>query len=161
MKRTECREEAAVRRAAAAGAREEALVLHADLCEPCGEVARIAAALGALARAEDAGGELPDPAVLWRKACLLEALEARRSATRPIQLASTISLATGAAALAALVGLKAPSFFDWIGTWAEQGPGGATVPLTVLLFAFGAVLFVLSVAATGRNLSRSLRGNVE
>lgn len=93
--------------------------------------------------------ELPDPAILWRKARLLEALEARRNAGRPVQVAHSISLALAAGVLAVLAGSKGVSLLGWM----ETVKSGLTLPLVLSLFVLGAFLFLATGAAAGRNLT--------
>jgi hypothetical protein len=94
--------------------------------------------------------ELPDPAVLWRKARLLEALEARRGASRPVQAAHWISLALAAGVLSALAGSKGVSLLPWL----EGSARGLVLPLTLSLFLLGGGLVLAAGAAAGRNLAR-------
>jgi hypothetical protein len=106
----------------------------------------------ALASLEERGEEpdLPDAAILWRKARLLEALEARRSAARPVQVAHSIALALAAVVLAILAGSKGVSLLGWM----ARSSTGLTLPLTLSLFLLGAGLFLATGAAAGRNLTR-------
>jgi hypothetical protein len=113
---------------------------------------RLAALLAASREKEP---ELPDPAILWRKARLLEALEARRQATRPVQVAHSISLALAAGVLAVLAGSEGVSLLDWM----ETVKSGLTLPLILSLFVLGAFLFLATGAAAGRNLTRRMGGN--
>ena len=76
---------------------------------------------------------LPDPAVLWRKARLLEALEVRRGASRPVQVAHWISLALASGVLSALAGSKGVSLLPWL----EGSASGLVLPLTLSLFLLG------------------------
>lgn len=117
--------------------------------EPIDE-ARLAAALTALNAASVEEPDLPDAAVLWRKARLLEALEARRLAVRPVRVAHSIALALASGAVVALGGSKGVSLLGWI----EKSAAGLTLPLTLSLFVLGAGLFLATGAAAGRNLSR-------
>jgi hypothetical protein len=112
--------------------------------------ARIAGIVASLAQAPSPTAELPDPAVLWRKARLLESLEARRSAARPVLVAHSLSLALGAGALAALAGSKGVSLLGWL----EGSAAGLALPLTLSLFLLGGGLFLAAGAAAGRNLAR-------
>ena len=115
--------------------------------------AAVEARLGrALASLDASGGEpdLPDPAILWRKARLLEALDARRIATRPVQLAHSIALALAAGALSALAGSKGVSLLGWL----QTSSASLMLPLTLSLFLLGAGLFLAMGAAAGRNLAR-------
>lgn len=111
----------------------------------------------ALASLDVFGGEpdLPDAAILWRKARLLEALDARRIAARPVQLAHSIALALAAGALSALAGSKGVSLMGWL----QSSATSLMLPLTLSLFLLGAVLFLATGAAAGRNLSRRAGGN--
>lgn len=120
--------------------------------------AEVEARLGrALASLDASGGEpdLPDAAILWRKARLLEALDARRVAARPVQLAHSIALTLAAGALAALAGSKGVSLMGWL----QSSATSLMLPLTLSLFVLGAVLFLATGAAAGRNLSRRAGGN--
>ena len=111
---------------------------------------RLAAALSALSVPDGEQPDLPDPAILWRKARLLETLEARRLAVRPVRVAHSIALALASGGLLALGGSKGVSFLGWI----ERSGAGLTLPLTLSLFVLGAGLFLATGAAAGRNLSR-------
>jgi hypothetical protein len=114
------------------------------------EEARIARLVASLAETSSPGVELPDPAALWRKARLLEAFAARRSATRPVLVAHSLSLALGAGALAALAGSKGVSLLGWL----QGSASGLALPLTLSLFVLGGGLFLAAGAAAGRNLAR-------
>ncbi|HEX9150153.1 MAG TPA: hypothetical protein VF958_13410 [Thermoanaerobaculia bacterium] len=114
------------------------------------EEKRLAAALSALGVPDGEQPELPDAAILWRKARLLEALETRRLAVRPVRVAHSIALALASGALLALGGSKGVSLLGWI----EKSGAGLTLPLTLSLFVLGAGLFLATGAAAGRNLSR-------
>jgi hypothetical protein len=111
--------------------------------------ARIARVVASLADASSPTTGLPDPAVLWRKARLLESLDARRSAARPVQVAHSLSLALAAGALAALAGSKGVSFLQWL----EGSATGLVLPLILSLFLLGGGLFLAAGAAAGRNLA--------
>lgn len=117
--------------------------------EPIDET-RLAAALAALDRSGAEEPDLPDAAILWRKARFLEALEARRLAVRPVRVAHSIALALASGALVALGGSKGVSLLGWI----EKSSAGLMLPLTLSLFVLGAGLFLATGAAAGRNLSR-------
>lgn len=114
------------------------------------EEAGIARIVASLAEAPSPAPELPDPAVLWRKARLLESFAARRSAARPVLVAHSLSLALGAGALAALAGSKGVSLLEWL----EGSATGLVLPLTLSLFLLGGGLFLAAGAAAGRNLAR-------
>jgi hypothetical protein len=118
--------------------------------DPSSEEATIARLLASLAEAPSPAPELPDPAVLWRKARLLESFAARRSAARPVLVAHSLSLALGAGAAAALAGSKGVAFLGWL----EGSASGLVLPLTLSLFILGAGLFLAAGAAAGRNLAR-------
>jgi len=117
---------------------------------PSPEEARIAGIVASLAEAPSPAPELPDPALLWRKARLLESLAARRSAARPVLVAHSLSLALGAGALAALAGSKGVSLLEWL----EGSATGLVLPLTLSLFLLGGGLVLAAGAAAGRNLAR-------
>jgi hypothetical protein len=114
--------------------------------------------VASLAEASGEGPELPDPAILWRKARLLEAIEARRNAIRPVHLAHSISLGAAASLLIVLAGSKGASLLAWIERWAGRSsgaaPAGLTLPLILSLFALGAVLLLATGAAAGRYAQR-------
>lgn len=114
------------------------------------EEARIARIVASLAEAPSPAPELPDPAILWRKARLLESLAARRSAARPVLVAHSLSLALAAGALAALAGSKGVSLLEWL----EGSATGLVLPLTLSLFLLGGGLVLAAGAAAGRNLAR-------
>jgi hypothetical protein len=118
--------------------------------DPSSEEARIARLVASLAEAPSPAPELPEPAVLWRKARLLESFAARRSAARPVLVAHSLSLALGAGAVAALAGSKGVAFLGWL----EGSASGLVLPLTLSLFILGAGLFLAAGAAAGRNLAR-------
>jgi hypothetical protein len=112
--------------------------------------ARIARVLASLAEASSPPTDLPEPAVLWRKARLLDSLDGRRSAARPVQVAHSLSLALAAGALAALAGSKGVSLLQWI----EGLAPGLVLPLILSLFLLGGGLFLAAGAAAGRNIAR-------
>jgi hypothetical protein len=111
---------------------------------------RLAAALSTLGVPDGEQPDLPDATILWRKARLLEALEARRLAVRPVRVAHSIALALASGALLAMGGSKGVSLLGWI----ERSGAGLTLPLTLSLFVLGAGLFLATGAAAGRNLAR-------
>ena len=114
------------------------------------EESRILRVLRSLRESSASAPDVPDPAVLWRKARLLEALETRRSAARPVQVAHSISLALAAGVLAALAGSKGVSLLGWL----EGSASGLALPLTLSLFLLGGSLLLAAGAAAGRNLAR-------
>lgn len=114
------------------------------------EEARIARIVASLAEAPSPAPELPDPAMLWRKARLLESLAARRSAARPVLVAHSLSLALAVGALLALAGSKGVSLLEWL----EGSATGLVLPLTLSLFLLGGGLVLAAGAAAGRNLAR-------
>ena len=113
------------------------------------EEARLAGALSTLGRSDD-GPPLPDPAAIWRRAQLLDALEARRRAAWPVEAAHRFSLALTAVALLALAGSEGVSLLRWL----EAASGSLMLPLTLSLFLLGGGLFLAAGAAVGRNLAR-------
>ncbi|HEV8231821.1 MAG TPA: hypothetical protein VGQ75_05695 [Thermoanaerobaculia bacterium] len=120
--------------------------------EPLDEI-RLGRALAAL----DSGHEpeLPDPAVLWRRAQLFDALEARRRASRPVQVAHAIAIALTVGALALLAASRNVFSLEWI----ARSSSGLALTLTLSLFLLGAALILATGAAAGRNLSRRAGGS--
>ena len=88
--------------AAASGAWTESLRAHVASCEDCAAAAEIAPWMSEFSRHDDREHILPDPAVLWLKAKLLQSSASVERVALPItrmQVAAYLILAAGWAAL--------------------------------------------------------------
>jgi len=129
----ECRYEADVVRAASTDAWTEALREHVAACEVCAAAADVAPWMQQFARIDERRRPLPDPAVLYLKAKLLQSSTAVDRATLPItrlQIGAYMLIATG---WAALLTWKRTALLAWFETLNPGHVLGATpsAPLSV------------------------------
>jgi len=129
----ECRYEADVIRAASTDVWTEALREHVATCEVCAAAADVAPWMQQFARIDERQRPLPDPAVLYLKAKLLQSSTAVDRATLPItrlQMAAYMLIATG---WAALLTWKRTALLAWFETLNPGHVLGATpsAPLSV------------------------------
>jgi hypothetical protein len=109
-----CPLERDVVRAAATDAWPEALRMHVRSCEECEAAAAVAPWMSSFAENDYRAQPLPDPAVLWLKAHLLQSTAAVERASRPIttlQIAAYLIIAAG---WAALMTVKWNSIQSWL-----------------------------------------------
>ena len=136
--------------AAASGAWTESLRAHVASCPDCAAAAEVGPWMASFAKQDDREHILPDPAVLWLKAKLLQSSAAVDRAALPItrvQIAAYLIIAAG---WAALLTWKWNALAAWVNALnpgriaegAAGASGAATLSLTVL------VTLVLLASAT-------------
>ena len=136
--------------AAASGQWSESLRAHLASCADCAAAAEVAPWMVSFAKQDDREHILPDPAVLWLKAKLLQSSAAVERAALPItrvQIAAYLIIAAG---WAALLTWKWSALVAWMNVLnpgrmaagAAGASGAATLSMTVL------VTLVLLASAT-------------
>jgi len=136
--------------AAASGSWSESLRAHVASCADCAAAAEVAPWMVSFAKQDDREHILPDPAVLWLKAKLLQSNAAVERAALPItrvQIAAYLIIAAG---WAALLTWKWSALVAWMNVLnpgrmaagAAGASGAATLSMTVL------VTLVLLASAT-------------
>ena len=136
--------------AAASGSWSESLRAHVASCADCAAAAEVAPWMVSFAKQDDREHILPDPAVLWLKAKLLQSSAAVERAALPItrvQIAAYLIIAAG---WAALLTWKWSALVAWMNVLnpgrmaagAAGASGAATLSMTVL------VTLVLLASAT-------------
>jgi hypothetical protein len=130
-----CPLERDVVRAAATDAWPEALRMHVLSCQECEAAAAVAPWMSSFAENDYRDHPLPDPAVLWLKAHLLQSTAAVERAARPIaalQIAAYLIIAAG---WAALMTVKWHSIQSWLHGFTPTGmvarAAGATASATI------------------------------
>ncbi|HEV2722117.1 MAG TPA: hypothetical protein VG323_19000 [Thermoanaerobaculia bacterium] len=142
-----CPFEPNVMEASLSGEWSESLRAHAASCADCAAAAEVAPWMQSFAKQDDREHILPDPAVLWLKAKLLQGSAAVDRAALPItrvQMAAYLIIAAG---WAALLTWKWGALAAWVnamnpGHIAAGTAGAATLSLTTL------VTLVLLASAT-------------
>ena len=142
-----CPFEPNVLEAAASGKWSESLRAHAASCADCAAAAAVAPWMSDLAKRDDREHILPDPAVLWLKAKLIQSSAAVERAALPITRSLMAAYLVIAAGWATLLTWKWSALVAWMnalnpGRLAVNTAGAATVSMTVL------VMIVLLASAT-------------
>jgi len=136
-----CRYEADVIYAAANDAWSESLRAHVASCEECAATAAVGPWMSGFARIDERERPLPDPAVLWLKAKLMQGSNTMERATQPItrlQIAAYLVIASGWAALLMWKGSALMAWFDaFKPNRIVSVPVPATLSITVLFAAVG------------------------
>ena len=136
--------------AAASGSWSESLRAHVASCADCAAAAEVAPWMLSFAKQDDREHILPDPAVLWLKAKLLQSNAAVERAALPITRSLIAAYLVIAAGWAALLTWKWSALVAWMNVLnpgrmaagAAGASGAATLSMTVL------VTLVLLASAT-------------
>ena len=111
---TACRFEPDVLRAASSGDWSESLRAHVTTCADCAAAAEAGPWMESFARIDDREHILPDPAVLWLKAKLLQSNAVIERATLPITRLQIAAYLSVAACWAALLTWKWAAIQAWV-----------------------------------------------
>ncbi len=111
---TPCRFEPDVVLAASTGEWTESLRTHAACCADCAAAAEVGPWMEELARVDDREHILPDPAVLWLKAKLIQSNVAMQRAALPITRLQIAAYLSVAACWAALLTWKWSAIQAWV-----------------------------------------------
>ena len=127
--------------AAASGSWSESLRAHVASCADCAAAAEVAPWMVSFAKQDDREHILPDPAVLWLKAKLLQSNAAVERAALPITRSLIAAYLVIAAGWAALLTWKWSALVAWINVLnpgriaagAAGASGSTTLSMTVLV----------------------------
>jgi len=128
--------------AAASGSWSESLRTHVASCADCAAAAEVAPWMVSFAKQDDREHILPDPAVLWLKAKLLQSSAAVERAALPMTRSLIAAYLIIAAGWAALLTWKWSALVAWINVLnpgrivtgaAAGGSGSTTLSMTVLV----------------------------
>lgn len=136
-----CPFEPNVMEAAGSGAWTETLRAHMRSCPDCAAAAEVGPWMASLAKHDDREHILPDPAVLWLKAKLLQSSAAVERVSLPITRVQVVAYLVIAAGWAALLTWKWGALVAWmnalnpgrIAAGATATAGSATLSMTVLI----------------------------
>ena len=117
---TPCRLEPDVVRSAATGEWTSSLRAHVASCADCAAAAEVGPWMEEFARIDDREHVLPDPAVLWLKAKLLQSNAAMERAALPITRLQIAAYLTVAACWAALLTWKWSAIQAWVNSFTPR-----------------------------------------
>lgn len=144
---TACRFEPDVIRAAASGEWTASLRAHLATCADCAAAAEVGPWMEEFARIDDREHILPDPAVLWLKAKLMQSNTMMHRVSLPITRLQIAAYLTVAACWAALLTWKWPAIQAWVNSitpshviLASSGAQASAASLSVSFFAGVVVL---------------------
>ena len=147
-----CPREPDVLHAATTGAWSQATRDHLMHCADCSAAAETASWMSSFAAVDDQTHPLPDPAVLWLKAKLLQSNAAAQRATLPITRLQIAAYLIVAASWAALLSWKWNALHTWINGLAPThlilGATGAESTATLSMTVF-LVVIILSCGTVG------------
>jgi hypothetical protein len=138
---TACRFEPDVIRAAASGEWTASLREHLATCADCAAASEVGPWMEEFARIDDREHVLPDPAVLWLKAKLMQSNAAMQRAALPITRVQIAAYLAVAACWAALLTWKWPAIQAWVNSLTPShvmlasAGAQATASVSVSLFA--------------------------
>lgn len=141
----ECRFETHVVQAAATNDWSESLRAHVASCADCAAAAMAAPFMSAFASFDDRTHALPDPALLWLKARLMQNRAAVERVSLPITRAQIAAYVVVAACWAALLTWKSAALESWIGgkMLLTSLPFSLSVVVTVLMLASATVVLAM------------------
>lgn len=116
-----CRWEAEVLRAAREDEWPENLRRHLAECDECVATAAVAPWMTSFARISDRQHRLPDPAIVWLKAKMLQSSAEATRATRPMTVVQIISYVVVAAGWAAVLTWKWEALQSWLRSFTPTG----------------------------------------
>lgn len=141
---TACRFESDILRAAADEVWTDALREHLATCEDCVAAASVAPWMRSFSRISDREHILPDPAIVWLKAKLLQGSVDATRATRPLDFAQFLAYGIVAAGWAALLTWRWPAVKAWIASFTPAAIVTHTARTETLSMSFFALVFVLA-----------------
>ena len=143
---TSCRLEPDVIRAAASGEWTTSLHNHVANCADCAAAAEVGPWMEEFARIDDREHILPDPAVLWLKAKLMQSNAAMQRASLPITRLQIGAYLAVAACWAALLTWKWSAIQAWVNTLKPSHVILGAQATASLSISFFAAIVVLSSA---------------
>ncbi len=138
-----CRHEAEILRAASEDRWNEELRAHLLECDDCVAAMSVAPWMTRFSRISDREHILPDPAVVWLKARLLQGSADASRASRPLDVVQFIAYAVVAAGWAALLTWRWDAVRSWI-TGFTPAKIVAAAHSSSLSMSFFAMVFVLA-----------------
>ena len=139
---TACRWEADVLRAATEDRWPDNLRRHLGECDDCAATASVAPWMSSFAGMRDREHVLPDPAIVWLKAKLLQGSADAARASRPMTIAQIVSYLVVAGGWAAVMTWKWDAIQAWLHSLSPTAVASGHAPS--LSLSFFAMLFVLA-----------------
>ena len=139
-----CRYESEVVRAAAADRWTDALRAHLDECDDCTNAAMVAPWMDRFSRISDREHILPDPAIVWLKAKLLQGSADASRASRPLDVIQLVAYTIIAGGWAALLMWRWDAIKVWLGCLTPAAVVNTGARAESLSMSFFAMLFVLA-----------------
>ena len=139
-----CPQESDVLRAAVQDRWTEALRAHLLECDACVAAVSVAPWMNRFSRISDREHILPDPAVVWLKARLLQSSADVARASRPLDFAQFAAYAVVAAGWAALLTWKWDAVRTWLGGFTPAGIVTRAAGAGSLSMSFFALVLVLA-----------------
>ena len=139
-----CPLEADVLRAAASEHWTDELRAHLLRCDDCVAAVSVAPWMNQFSRISDREHILPDPAVVWLKAKLLQRNADVARVSRPLDVVQFLAYAVVAAGWAALLTWKWESVRAWLSSFTPAGIVAHTAGAGSLSMSFFALVFVLA-----------------
>jgi hypothetical protein len=139
-----CLQERDVLRASVEDRWTEELRTHLLDCDDCVAAVSVAPWINGLSRISDREHILPDPAVVWLKARLLQNTADATRASRPLDFVQFVAYATVAAGWAAVLTWKWDAVRSWIGAFTPSGIVTNAAGAGSLSMSFFALIFVLA-----------------
>lgn len=136
-----CRREADVLRAARDDQWPDALRRHLAECEDCAMTAAVAPWMTRFERMGDRDHRLPDPAIVWLKAKLLQGSADVARASRPLSIVQMVAYLVVAGGWATVLTWKWDAVERWLRGF---GATGVVSPTSSLSMSFFGIVFVLA-----------------
>ena len=122
----------------------DALRLHLAECDECVATASVARWMHQFARISDREHVLPDPAVLWLKAKLLQTTADANRASRPMDVVQMVAYLAVAGGWAALLTWRWSAVQSWMTSFTPTGLVQNAARAESLSMSFFAIVFVLA-----------------
>jgi hypothetical protein len=139
-----CRQEAGILRAASEDRWTEELRAHLLECDDCVAAMSVAPWMSRFSRMSDREHILPDPAVVWLKAKLLQGSVDASRASRPLDVVQFIAYAVVAAGWAALLTWRWDAVRSWMSSFTPAGIVSTAARGSSLSVSFFAMVFILA-----------------
>lgn len=139
-----CRFEPQVLRAAQEDRWTDVLRTHVSWCDDCVAAMSVAPWMGQFARMSDREHILPDPAIIWLKAKLLQNTKEVNRVTRPITVMQMAAYAIVAAGWAVVLLWKWDAIEAWLHTFTPSGMVARVAGAQSLSMSFFAIVLVLA-----------------
>ena len=139
-----CRREADVLRAAREDRWPDDVRRHLAECDECTATAAVAPWMTSFARIGDREHRLPDPAIVWLKAKLLQGNTDAARATRPLTIAQLLSYLVVAGGWAGVLTWKWDALQNWLYSFTPTAVINASANAQALSLSFFAMVIVLA-----------------